>query len=225
MLERLDEGLWVAAAPLSFMGLRIGTRMTVVRLASGDLWVHSPIEPTPELRAEVDALGPVRHVVAPSLYHHLHAGQWKAAYPTAALWGPAALARKRKDLELTETLEQTAGAAWTSELVPVHIDGCMLDETVFLHRATRTLVGSDLTENFTTSPHWPTRLYLKVSGIHGKVGWSRLMRVVYRDRPAARRSVEALLALDFDRIVIAHGDVIRRDGKAALRETFRFLGP
>jgi hypothetical protein len=224
MLERLDDGLWVAATPQSFMGLRVGTRMTVVRLAGGDLWVHSAIEPVPELRAEVDALGPVRHVVAPSLFHHLHAGRWKSAYPEAALWGPAALARKRKDLQLTDTLEQATGAPWAAELVPVHIDGCMLDETVFVHRATRTVIASDLTENFATSPHWPTRLYLKVSGIHGKVGWGRLMRVVYRDRPAARRSVEALLASEFDRIVVAHGDVIARDGKAALRETFRFLG-
>ncbi len=100
----------------------------------------------------------------------------------------------------------------------------MLDETVFLHAATRTIVASDLAENFTSCEHWPTRLYLRASGIYGKVGWGRLMRFVYRDRPAARRSVDVLLTRDFDRIVIAHGDVIARDGKAALRETFRFLG-
>ena len=224
MLDRLDEGLWVAAAPLSYMGLHLGTRMTIVRLAGGDLWVHSPIAATPELRAEVDALGPVRHVVAPSLFHHVHAGEWQAAYPAATLWGPAALARKRKDLKLGATLEEAAGAPWASELAPVHIDGCMLDETVFVHRATHTVVASDLAENFTSCAHWPTRMYLKASGIYGKVGWGRLMRFVYRDRAAAKHSVDALLSQDFDRIVIAHGDVIARDGKAALRETFRFLG-
>jgi hypothetical protein len=60
--------------------------------------------------------------------------------------------------------------------------------------------------------------------IHGKIGWSRLLRIVYRDRAAARRSIDAIIAHDFDRIVIAHGDVIRRDGRAALRRTFDFLG-
>ncbi len=206
------------------MGMHLGTRMTVVRLAGGDLWVHSPVARTGELAAAVDALGPVRHIVAPSLFHHLSAGEWHAAYPGAALHGPARLAGKRKDLRLTATLEEAAQAPWASELVPLHVDGCMLDETVFVHRATRTLVASDLVENFTTSPHWFTRQYLKLGGIHGKVGWNRLMRFVYRDRPAARRSVDAVLAEDFDRVVIAHGDVIAQGGKAALRDALTFLG-
>src|SRR5262249_8323236 len=158
-----------------YIGLHLGTRMTVVRLGTGDLWVHSPIASSSELRAEVDALGPVRHIVAPSLYHHMFAGDWASAYPSASLWGPAALARKPRDIKLPATLEHGADAPWAAELAPVHIDGCMLDETVFVHRPTRTVVASDLTENFTTSPHWPTRLYLKAGGIHGRVGWSRLL--------------------------------------------------
>jgi len=224
MLERVDEGVWVAAAPLKFKGLHLGTRMTVARLPGGDLWVHSPIALTPELRAEVDALGPVRHIVAPNLFHHMFAGQWQAAYPSASLWGPAALARKRKDLKLTSTLEQASGAPWANELAPLHIDGCMLDETVFVHGPTRTLVASDITENFTTSPHWLTRTYLKMAGIHGRIGFSRLLRFLYRDRPAARRSIDTLLTRDFDRIVLAHGDVIPDGGKQALQSTYGFLG-
>jgi hypothetical protein len=223
MLEHLDEGLWVATAPHSFMGLRLGTRMTVARLAQGDLWVHSPIALTPELRVAVDALGPVKHIVAPSMFHHLFAGHWQSAYPGATLHGPSALARKRPDLRLSATLEEAAGASWATELVPVHIDGCQLDETVFVHRATRTVVSSDLTENFATSPHWPTRMYLKASGVYGKVGWPRVLRIVYRDRAAASRSLDTLLEHPFDRIVIAHGDIISGDAKRALRQTFEFL--
>jgi hypothetical protein len=215
--------LWVAAAPLSFLGLRIGTRMTVVRLASGELWIHSPIELGADLRREVDGLGTVGHLIAPNLYHHRFAQPWRAAYPNAIVHGPKGLGRKRRDLVLSATLEEAAAASWASELTPVHIDGCMLDETVFVHGPTRTVVSADLTENFATSPHWPTRAYLKASGIHGKVGFSRFLRPLYRDRKAARRSLEALLEYDFDRIVIAHGDVIGREGKAAIRHTFEFL--
>jgi hypothetical protein len=224
VLERLDEGLWIAAVPLSFLGLRIGTRMTVARLAGGDLWIHSPIELGAELRREVDELGSVGHLVAPNLYHHRFVQSWRAAYPNAIFHGPKALRRKRKDLVLSATLEEAPAASWASELTPVHIDGCMLDETVFVHRPTRTLVSADLTENFATSPHWPTRAYLKASGLHGRVGFSRFLRPLYRDRKAARRSLDALLEHDFDRIVIAHGDVIGREGKAAIRQTFDFLG-
>jgi hypothetical protein len=85
------------------------------------------------------------------------------------------------------------------------------------------VISADLTENFATSDHLPTRLYLKAVGIHGQVGWSRLLRFVYRDRAAARASVERLLEHDFDRLVIAHGDVLDRGGKDAVRATFAWL--
>ncbi len=225
MLERLDDNFWIAQAPLRFLGLHLGTRMTIVRLATGGLWVHSPVAPSAGLTKEVDALGPVRHIVAPSLYHHLYAGAWRQRYPEASLHGPAKLARKRDDLAFTGALERASEEPWAAELAPFHVDGCLLDETVFLHRATRTLISSDLTENFRTSPHLLTRLYLKAGGVHGKIGWSRLLRGVYRDRAAAKKSIDALLAEDFDRVVIAHGDdIIRENAKAALRETFAFLG-
>ncbi len=223
MLERLDEGLWVAAMPLTYVGLHLGTRMTVVRLAGGELWIHSPIAPTAALRAAVDGLGRVAHLVAPNLYHHLFVEPWRAAYPGAVVHGPGALARKRKDLPLSAPLEEAHAAPWAGELAPVHIDGCMLDETVFVHQATRTLVTSDLTENFATSPHWATRMYLKAAGVHGKVGWPAPLRLLYRDHGAARRSVDALLEHDFDRVVLAHGDIVGREGKTAVRETFTFL--
>jgi hypothetical protein len=63
MLTKIDDSLWTADAPHLFFGLHIGTRMTVVKLRSGGLLLHSPVEMTEKLRAEVDALGPVRHIV------------------------------------------------------------------------------------------------------------------------------------------------------------------
>jgi len=224
MLETIADGLWVASAPLVYYGLHLGTRMSVVRLPDGGLLVHSAIRPTPELRAEVDRLGPVRHVVAPSLFHHLFAGDWKAAYPGAVLHAPAGLRRKRPDLAIDLALGTEPHADWAGTLAPVRIEGSMLGETVLVHSPSRTVVSSDLTENFETSDHWLTRQYLRLGGIHGRIGWSRLLRAVYRDKRAARRSVDRLLEHDFDRVVIAHGRVIDRDGKAAVRQTFEFLG-
>jgi len=58
--------------PLSTYGLEFGTRMTVCRLSSGSLWVHSPIRPNEELRQELNSLGTVRFVVAPVRQHHFH---------------------------------------------------------------------------------------------------------------------------------------------------------
>jgi len=133
-------------------------------------------------------------------------------------------AKKRRDLRFDATFEEGAlREPWASELQPVHIDGCMLDETVFVFAKAGTVVSADLTENFATSPHWPTRLYLKAAGIHGKIGWPRPLRLLYRDHAATRRSLERLLSLEFDRLIVAHGDVIARDARNAVEKTFGFL--
>lgn len=221
MLEPIAKGVWVAHTPHVMMGLHLGTRMTVVRLADG-LWVHSPIGLGGGLREAVDALGEVRHVVAPNVYHHMYVPEAMAAWPDATLHAPASLRKKRRDLDIHRTLSEER--VWGDALEPLTIDGCMLEETVFFHPSTRTLVTSDLTENFQSCDHLPTRLYLKASGTYGKVGWPRPLRLLYRDRRAARASVERLLAWDFDRVVIAHGtDILREGAKDAVRRTFEFL--
>jgi Domain of unknown function (DUF4336) len=224
--ERLvqhTEGLWTAGAPQRFYGLHLGTRMTVLRLPGGGLWLHSVIPMEEELARQVEALGPVRHLVVPNLFHHLHVAAALRRWPTARVHAPARLRRKRPDLRIDAELGETPDPAWEGVLTPLHVDGSIIDETVFVHLPSRTLVCSDLVENFDTSPHLPTRLYLRAGGIHGRVGFSRFIRPVYRNRRAARRSLERLLALDFDRIILAHGRVLDSGGPAAVREAYDWL--
>jgi len=210
-------GLFTVDAPLSFMGLHIGTRMTVVKLPDGTVLLHSPVPISPALCAEIAAIGPIAHIVCPNTYHHLHAGPWHQANPEAKLYGPEGLSKKRQDLRL-EVMPTIDGL----ETVP--IQGSMLEETVLVHPATNTLISSDLTENFVGPvDHAFTRMYLKANGTYGKPGWPRVLRLVYRDRKAARRSIDRLLEHDFDRVLLAHGDVLETGGKAAIRSTFEFL--
>jgi Domain of unknown function (DUF4336) len=220
-MDPVAEGLWSKRVDHSFIGLAIGTRCTIVKLSDGGLFVHSPIRLDSALKAEVDALGPVRFVVCPNAYHHLFAEEWCKAFPDARLHGPKTLHAKRKDLSFSGTLEDDA---WRDTLIPVHIEGCLLDETVFVHPQTRTLVSSDLTENFRTADDWYTRTYLKLNGTHGVIGWPRLLRPLYRDKKAAKNSLARLVEHDFDRLIIAHGDLIETGAKAALSQTFTFLG-
>lgn len=219
------EGLWTTAAPHRFLGLHLGTRMTVVRLPGGSLWLHSVVAVDDLLADEIQAHGPVGHIVIPNLYHHVYVSDAIQRWPAARVHAPAAMRRKRPELRIDAELSETPDPGWAGALVPVHIDGSMLDETVFVHAPTRTLISSDLVENFDSSPHLPTRLYLTASGVYGKVGWPRLLRPMYRNRRATRRSLERLVALDFDRVILAHGQVLERGGPAAVREAFRWLEP
>jgi len=223
-MEEVASGVWIWHQPLTMMGVQLGSRMTVVRLADGGLWVHSPIALTPEIRAEMSELGEVRFVVAPNRYHHLHAGEWMRAYPGSKLFGAAGLEKKCKDVRFDGQLGEAPEAAWHGQLEQLPIRGSMLGETVFYHPTTRTLITADLTENFTTSAHWFTRGYLKLSGIHGKPGLSRLLRPMFRDRVATRESIDRLLGWDFERVIISHGDdILRQDAKAIVERTYDWL--
>src|SRR5262245_60446290 len=100
MLSQFAEGLWLDTGPSSMLGWRLTATMTVVRLGDGSLLLHSPIAMTPERRAAVEALGSVAHLYAPNLFHHLHIGDWAAAFPGARLHAPGNLGKKRPDLRI-----------------------------------------------------------------------------------------------------------------------------
>jgi hypothetical protein len=219
------EGLWSVAVPHRFYGLHLGTRMTVIRLPGGGLWLHSVVAVDDILADEIQAQGTIEHIVMPNLYHHVYVTDAIQRWPAARVRAPAAMRRKRPEVRIDAELSETPDPDWGGVLVPVHIDGSILDETVFVHRPTRTLVCADLVENFDTSPHLLTRLYLSASGIRGRVAFSRFLRPMYRDRRATRRSLERLLELDFDRVVLTHGRVLERGGPAAVREAYRWLKP
>lgn len=217
------EGLWIATdLEHRMLGLKLGTRMTVIRLDAG-LAIHSPIALRAPLRREIEALGEVRHIIAPNSYHHVYAGEHQSAWPTATMHAPRALQKKRRDLRIDALLEDPPPATWKGVLEPHPIAGCELHETVLLHVATRTIVSSDLVENFHRMDHLPTKLYLQSGGVWQRPGWHPLLRVVYRDRRAARASLDRILALDFDRLILAHGDPIERGAKDAVSSTYQWL--
>lgn len=223
MLTDLADGIWVAWAPQSFYGLQFGARMTVVRLGDGSLFVHSPIAIDGALKAEIDALGTVAHIVAPSLFHHMHAGAAVALYPDAKLHLAPGLDKKRPDLRAGAVLSATQDPSWRGEIEAMPIEGTLLGETAFVHHPSGTLLCSDLIENFETSDDWFTRMYLKVSGVHGKPGLSRALRMAFRDKKAARRCIDAILERPFERVSVGHGDPILRAGPEALRGSYTWL--
>jgi hypothetical protein len=81
--EIVPGEIWSAQQGLCFGPLRLTTRMTVVQLHDGSLWIHSPIEPEPSRREQLDRLGPVRYVVAPNKSHHLFYRSFLQAYAAA----------------------------------------------------------------------------------------------------------------------------------------------
>lgn len=223
-LRPLANDIWVAERPQTFYGLPVGTRMTVIRLSGGRLLLHSPVALDSELRAALDALGRVSYAVAPNRVHHLYAGEVAKAYPEARLWVGPGLERKRPDLAFVAVLGDEPPEEWRDEVWQTFFRGRPYEnEVVFLHRASRTLILCDLAFNFGPGAAAPTRLLMKLLRSYGRFGPSKLDPWLIRDRDAARQSLERILAWDFDRVVVAHGDVLESGGREALREGYAWL--
>jgi len=223
MLKRLTDDVWFEQRPLRFFGLETGTRMTVVRLKGGGLFVHSPVALDDTLRAAVDALGPVTAIVAPSRFHHLYVGEWAAAYPGASLSGCPGLEKKRKDVRWSRILGDEPAAEWQGEFDQVFFGARALEnEVVFFHRASRSIISSDFVFNLATHASGFTRAVAFLLG-QRKPGITLLERVIIRNRPAAREQIGRIVAWDAARIVLAHGDVIESGGSEVVRDAYAWL--
>jgi hypothetical protein len=164
-----SDRIWIAEAPLRFYGVPFGTRMTVVRLEDGGLLVHSPLDPVPELRSEIDALGPVRYVVAPNKLHHLFLAAFQRAYPSSKLFAPPGLPKKRRDLHFEAALGDAPEPGWAADLDQTIVRGSrVMQEVVFFHAASRTLIVADLCEHFGPWSPRLTRLVARLGNMYGK---------------------------------------------------------
>jgi hypothetical protein len=223
-LTALAPDLWVATRPLPIVVGDIGARMTVIRLRDGGLLLHSPVPLDPTTRAALDALGPVKWIVGPSRVHHLFLPDYVRAYPEAALCGAPGLAAKRKDLRFTHVLDDTLRPQWHGEVEYLLFEGAQtLNEVVFLHPTSRTLVLTDLAFNVRRDAPNRARIFHALVGAVGCFGPHRIVRFAIRDRKDARRSVDRILAWDFDRVVVSHGEVLETGGKRELESAFAFL--
>jgi len=222
-MEPIADGVWTEARRLRFAGVETGTRMTVVRLSDGGLFVHSPISLRGGTREAVDTLGPVKAVVAPSLFHHLSVGAWIQAYPDAIVCACPGLERKRRDLAWQRVLGDEPEKEWRGEIDQVFFGARSLEnEVVFFHRASRTLICADMIFNLAHHPSRFTRIVAFLLG-NRKPGATLVERVLIRNRPAARAQVDRMLAWKPDRIVLAHGDLVEADGREVLRRAYAWL--
>ncbi len=226
LLRELVPGVWIDTAPVRFLGLHLSSNQTVLRLPDGALVVCSPVALTPERREAIDRLGKVAHLYAPNTFHHLAMADWQRAYPEARLHAPRALQKKRADLRVDRAHDEASEPAFAGGLDEVRIEGFELRESVLLHRASRTLVVTDLVHQIGRPDHAWTALYTKMSGFYDEIALSRVIRwTAFPDREAARASMERVLALPFDRIVVGHGAPVVGGAKDALARAYAWLLP
>ena len=219
----VPDAIWVSERPIWFSGVRLRSRTTVVRLEDGGLFVHSAPEPTPEWCAAVDALGDVRWLVVPNCFHHLGATASATRYPSATLVGPQSAMRRNGDLELKLDIDDDAFRSALGELDVVPFRGCrFLDETVFFHRPTGTLVAADLMISATPRDHWTWRWAGRITGCYQRARVPPDVRKNTRPSDEVARSIERLASLPARRLLVAHTDPIEERPLERIADAWRF---
>lgn len=225
MIHPLADQLWHVPHDFKVNGLPLTTRMTIVRLADGGLWLHSPVPLSPMLAQALRHLGPVRHIVAPSKTHHLFLSEAIKAFPDACVYGAPGLAEKRPDVAAMRSLPPSLEAPWAADLEWTLFEGIPYgNETVWFHRPTRTLIVTDLLQWWPGTLAWSAQVYARATGVRDGLAVPRTVRWLVRDLEAVRRSVQRVLAWPFERVVVAHHAVIetddRTDAHACVRRAF-----
>ena len=228
-LKKIADEIWIADGPtVSFYGFPYPTRMALVRLANGDLWVWSPVDLDAELRSEVDALGPVRHLVSPNKIHHLFLGVWAEAWPEARLYASPGLVPRRKDLHFDAELGDIPDPTWDGQIDQVVVRGSFaMEEVLFFHRRSSTCLVCDLIQRHDKKKQsgWKGCL-MRLDGLVGPDGSTpREWRLSFVNRARARTALETALRWQPEHLVIAHGEWAPTDGAAALRHGLRWLRP
>jgi hypothetical protein len=196
----------------------------VARLADGDLWLHSPGPLANELMTEITALGSVQALVAPNGMHHLYLAQNIRAFPQATVYVSPALPAKLKEPFPYEILSDDPPTPWRGQFAQHVIQGIpRLQEVVFFHAASRTLILTDLAFHIRHSDSWFTRLFMRLNGAYGHFGPSRIFRSLVKDRATLRSSLARLQGWDFDRVIVSHGEVLESDGRHAMQTQYAWV--
>ena len=233
-LKAISADVWIVDGPAirfgpSWFRMPFPTRMTIMRLSGGALFVHSPTPVTPELKIEIDRQGAPRWIVGPNRIHYWWLPEWKDAYPDAAVYlAPGIWERAGRHINFpARILEATAKYPWDDSIATLAVAGGYMTEFVFFHRPSATLVLTDLIENFEPDKlgsrlaRWLTWL----GGVQDPDGqMPRDMRLTFLfRRQVLRQAVETMIAWKPQRIVFAHGRWYDHDAIAELRRAFRWL--
>ena len=214
-MKQIAEDVWILRFPLTLLGMRIGRTVTVIRLHSGTVVIHSTAPFSETDVATISALGSPVALIEATLFHDTCAEAGTAAFPKVPYYAPPGLADKLGAIALGTTSEP-----WAGELEMVRIEGApSVQEHVFFHHASRTLIVADLVFNLDPNITGWTRFFFRwVAGLKRLRGMSRMFRLMIRDRTAFTASVRRMMEWDFDRVIVGHGDVIETGGKQVVSD-------
>jgi len=207
--------------------LPFSTRMTVVRLKNGDLFLHSPIAFDTTLAGRLQSMGTIRHLVSPNQFHYAHIGEWSGVFPDAVTWAsPGARARARArgiGVQFKRDLGALAPLDWRDEIEQTVVPGGIFGEIVFFHKLSKTLILADTILNLELGKlRQPWRFATWLTGMYypnGQLFFGMRLPLLLQRRKT-RAAVEKMLSWQPERIILSHGHCFETNGTMVLRRVF-----
>jgi hypothetical protein len=209
------------------MPMPFTTRMTVVRLGNGDLFLHSPIKYDESLAAELRSMGTVRHLISPNQWHYAHIGEWQRAFSDAIAWASPGVRRRARarhiEVDFTRELGSQPPDEWRDEIDQTLVPGGIFKEFVFFHEASRTLILTDTIMNMDLDKlDEPWRSMTRLSGMHsphGQVFFGMRLPLALQRRKA-KAAIQKIKAWKPERVVLSHGRCMNTNADEAIRRLF-----
>jgi hypothetical protein len=225
VLQPFGDDIWIADGPdVRFMFAVLPTRMIVVKLGDGSLWIDSPVAVPPETIERIRGIGPVKYLVAPTSLHTWRLERWHDIFPGAQLWGPPKLSRDSNRAAFANLVGDSLPPAWADDLDQVVFKGnAFAEEAEFLHKRSRTLIMTDFVQNYRKRKGDFVGNTLKCFGGVLDGGVPLDIRLSFTNKKLARECLKTLLSWDFDKLIVAHGVCVEYDAKAFLESIFRWL--
>jgi len=225
MFDPVGEHICIEDEPFTFFGVVLGRRMIVIRLADGSLFLHSPGKMTDNRKQQLDALGSVRYIVAPGRFHDLFLDQALEVYPSAELHAIRPILSRFSSHTKTFLLsDRSIPPPWEKEIEQHDFwAGPLHSETVFFHRESRSLLMTDLC--FCLSGRGlMTQLVGRGFGVYNHFAPTRDIHLwTLGQQSRLRDSVEKVLAWPFTKIIPAHGEIVRENGREVFQKAFRWI--
>lgn len=163
-------------------------------------------------------MGDVTDLIAPNLFHCGGIPRAKKFFPQAKTWGVKGAKEAKPQMMWDEVIDQVSWPL-AEELPMVHVEGMpKANEVVFFDKASRSLLVTDLCFNLQNQKGIGSWLILNMFGTYNKFGVSRFYLNYVKDKAAFQKSMEKILSLDFDNIIVSHGDNYMGGAKDALRK-------
>ena len=227
MEELVKDCIWINSAPLKYYGLNIGTKMTIVKLNDSNLFLHSPTKLTKELKNELDKIGKVRFLIAPNKLHHLHIKDYADIYNESKAFGVKELKEKRKDIDFAGFLDTKPQLEWEKEIDQTVFEGSVFsNEVIFFHKDSKTLIVTDLLEQYDKNGHFKglkEKIAAKFLGIYKTPALPIDEKLFILNKKLAKKAIEKILTWDFNKIIMAHGPLVKDNAKDVFYNAFRWL--